>query len=175
MWCHSNHILRVACSVHVMRSLALPHKWRPLQTQVQDGCATAAGPVAGVIARMTAEAAALAHAERTQIQEACDRCAATSRLMRSAGKVEQADLMLAAAPALPHTAAQHMRGVGGVVTLRPPTMASCAPTLSGPCPAAPLTWDGSVVAASALLPPIPGSWLHPHPSPGHRGRWRWKA
>ena len=68
--------------------VATPHV--PSLTQVHDVCTTPVGHGGKAITRMIAEAAAIAHAERGLVQAERDKCAATSRLLRRAGRLEQA-------------------------------------------------------------------------------------
>jgi hypothetical protein len=107
---------------------------------------------------MAAEAEATSHVERRYAQAARDRCAATARLLRRAGMDEQAEQVMAAAPTPQPAVAAHE---GVVVSLRPPTIASCAHERSSACLTTPITWNGSVVAASSLMPPARGHTLTP--------------
>jgi hypothetical protein len=57
---------------------------------------------------------------------------------------------MAAAPAVPPAVEP---SEGEVVSLLPPTIASCAHEHMSTCTTPPITWHGSVVAASSLMPP----------------------
>ena len=150
---------RAADAIARMTALAKSHSLVVIhQPQVQCERTACGGHASAAIARMAAEAEAASQSERRHAQATRDKCSATARLLQRAGRYEQAEQVMAAAPALPPMAAQPE---GGLVLLHPPAIASSALASSGPCRPPPLTWNGSVVACSSLVPPPPGSTLTP--------------
>ena len=118
----------------------------------------AGGPVAEAIARMAAEKTAVHERDRLAAQAERDRCIATARVLQRAGRADQAAAVIQSAP--PHQPPpSHM---GGALSLTPQGVISCAPpTLASPHEPLAVTWQGSLVAASSLLPPPPGTSLTP--------------
>ena len=120
------------------------------------------GPVAEAIARHFA-----VHAERGEVARAAaqverDACAATARLLASAGWHDRAAATMAAAPTPVRTPAPLLPASDGVISLRPTNVRST--TLSAISPgqeAAVGAWRGSLVAASSLRPPPAGETLTP--------------
>ena len=138
------------------QSIAVPCNEVHPQPQVHSVRATAGGHANAAIDRMLAEAKATEQVERRHAQAARDKCSATARLLQRAGRYEQAEQVMAAAPAVPPAVEPHE---GEVVSLLPPTIASCSHERISACITTPITWNGSVVAASSLTPPTRGSTL----------------
>ena len=150
---------RAADAIARMTALSKSHSLIVMhQPQVQYERTACGGHASAAIARMAAEAKATSQSARRHAQAARDKCSATARLLQRAGRYEQAEQVMAAAPAVPPAVEP---SEGEVVSLLPPTIASCAHEHMSACITPPITWQGSVVAASSLMPPTRGSTLTP--------------
>ena len=120
------------------------------------------GRIAEDMARHAAIGAELSEAARTLAQAERDRCAATARLLVSAGWCKKAEAVMAAAPAITHTSAPIPTAAGSVISLQPTAVRGTARSTVVPSQETAVTaWKGSLVAASSLRPPLAGATLTP--------------
>ena len=118
--------------------------------------------IAEAMARHAAVEAERSEAERTTAQVERDRCAATARLLASAGWCDRAVAVMAAAPAIPHTPAPRPTTKGKVMSLQPNAVHGTARSTVLPSQGDAVTaWKGSLVGASSLRPPPAGATLTP--------------
>jgi hypothetical protein len=93
---HSSQHARDVIARITVQVIAPPPTIIHQRPQAQSERATTLGHAGDAIARMAAEATALAHVERGRVLSERDRCTATARLLHRAGKVDQADQVMAA-------------------------------------------------------------------------------
>ena len=118
--------------------------------------------MAEAIARHFAVNAERSEAARATAQVERDACAATARLLASAGWHERAAATMAAAPTPARAPAPLLPASDGVISLRPTNVRSTTPSAISPSQEAAVgAWRGSLVAASSLRPPPAGEVLTP--------------
>ena len=120
------------------------------------------GPVAEAIARHFAVHAESGEVARASAQVERDACAATARLLASAGWHDKAAATMATAPTPTRAPAPLLLATDGIISLRPANVKSTS--FSAILPAQEVAvgaWRGSIVGASALRPPPAGEVLTP--------------
>ena len=121
------------------------------------------GRIAEAMARHAAIEAERSEAARTLAQVERDRCAATARLLVSAGWCEKAEAVMAAAPGIPHPSAPIPTAAGkcDIPAARCSARYCACSTVVPSQEAAVTAWKGSLVGASSLRPPLAGATLTP--------------
>ena len=131
-------------------------------TAVPPAAQVGGGPVAEAVARHFALQAERSEAAHATAQVERDACAATARLLASAGWHEKAAAKMAAAPIPARAHAPLLPASDGVISLRPTSTRSSTPSAISPGQEAAVgAWRGSLVAASSLRPPPAGEALTP--------------
>ena len=118
--------------------------------------------MAEAVARHFALQAERSEAAHATAQVERDACAATARLLASAGWHEKAAATMAAAPIPARAHAPLLPASDGVISLRPTSTRSRTPSAISPGQETAVgAWRGSLVAASSRRPPPAGEALTP--------------
>ena len=151
-------VMEVIALANSRKHAVLPTHTPVIITNTPTHTLGAGGPVAEAIARMAAEREAREESTRLSAQAERDACSATARVLQRAGRTCEAHALMLSAP--PHR--ETPTHIGAAISLSPREVISCAPpALASPREPVAVSWQGSLVAASSLLPPPAGTTLTP--------------